>query len=238
MESQQPIDVPGQFETTGWFTLALRDGVTKPIPASGDLFEWAENPDEHFQSTEIFLRSPYTRDILDGAIAAAMVQPNDGEELIPLFKEIIDECHSPERWMIIEEGSSAGLADTLFMIEIDLLLALIEIRSPMGLPLALRALSDSDDGFHGVALDVIKAIGPAADAVPDLVRYIESDEPPGLSKDHFDYRRRLRCEACETLGTIGSADSMSSLLRVAEGPSAFEVRDAARALVPSKFGAE
>ena len=228
MESQQPIDVPGQFETTDWFALAVRDGVTNPIPASGDLFEWADNPDDYFQTTEHFLRSPYTRDILDGAIAAAMVQPNDGEELIPLFTEIIDDCHNPERWKIIEEGSSAGLADTLLRIEIDLLLALKEIRSPMGLPLALRPLSDSEDGVQGFALDVIKAIIPAAvDAIPDLVRYIESDEPAGLPKDHFDYRRSLRCDACEVLGAIGSPEAIASLSQVIEGELPVDVREAA-----------
>ena len=227
MESQ-PIKVPGQFETTDWFTLAVRDGVTNPIPATGDLFEWAGNPDEYFQSTEIFLRSPYTRDILDGAIAAAMLGSHDGEELILLFEGIIDDCHDSQRWKIIEPVEGCTLESTLFMIEIDLLLALKEIRSPMGLPLALRALSDSEDGLHTFAIDVIKNVGPnATDAIPDLVRYIESEEPAGLPKDHFDYRRSLRCDACEVLGAIGTPEAVSSLRKVIEGPLPLEVREAA-----------
>ena len=229
MESQQPIDVPGQFETTEWFALAVRDGVTNPIPASGDLFEWAENPDEYCQTTEHFLRSPYTRDILDGAIAAAMVQPNDGEELIPLFTEIIDDCHNPERWKIIEPVEGCPFDSMLFMIEFYILIALKRIRSPLGLSLALRALSDTEDGFHGVALDVIKAIVPAAvDAIPDLVRYIKSDEPAGLPKDHFDYRRSLRCDACEVLRVIGSPEAIASLGQVIDGKLPLDVREAAR----------
>lgn len=231
----QPIDVPGQFETTAWFPLAVVSNIEDPIPARGDLARWAENPDEHFQTTEHFLRSPFSRDILDGAVAAGMLGAHDGEKLIPLFGEIIDDCHDTEKWKIIEDGMTAGLSDTLFMIEFDLLLAMKQIGSPLGLPLALRALGDSEDGFHGVALDVIKAIGPAADAVPDLVRYIEANEPSGLSKDHFEYRRTLRYEACESLGTIGSADAMSSLLRVAEGPSPPDVRENASRTIDRSF---
>lgn len=237
MKLQQPPDVPGQFETTGWFTLAARGDIADPIPApaSGDLSEWSD-PDEHFQRTEHFLRSPFSRDILDGAIAAGMLSSHDGEELIPLFEELVDDCHNAEGWKIIEDGTSAGLSDTLFMIEFDLLLALKEIRSPLGLSLALRALSDTEDGFHGVALDVINAIGPrATEAVPTLLKYIESDEPAGLSKDHFDYRRSLRCDACVVLGEINSPEAVSSLWKVIERNLPVDVREAARKAIDDLF---
>ena len=155
-----------------------------------------------------------------------MLRSHGGDKLIRLFDEIIADCHVPERWTVIEPVEGCTFESTLFMIEFDLLLALKEIGLPLGLPLALRALSDSDDGLHGVAIDAIKAIGPSAtEAVPDLLKYIETNEPAGLSEDHFDYRRSLRRDACGGLAAIGSAKELSKL---AKGKLPFDVREAAQ----------
>jgi len=226
--SNQKTNVPGQFAGSSMMVLAVRGSLhPMPEPATEDLTELLEDQDEYRQRISNALQSPYTRDILDGAIAAAMLGP-EGKIFIPLFEEIIDDCHRGKNWHVIEPVDGVTLQSTLFMIEVNLLIAIKEIGSSLGLPLARRALSDQDDSLHTFALDAIKAIGPkATEAVPDLLSYIQADEPIGLSNDHFEYRRSLRREACVALGAIGSMEAISSLRIVTQSDVPKCVRDSA-----------
>jgi HEAT repeat protein len=223
------ILVPGQFRGSAMMVLAVRGRLSDPMPppVTGNLTEMLEDQAEYLRRAKAALKSPYTRDILDGAVAASMLGP-DGEDLIELFADILADCHDIDIWTVIEPVEGVTLESTLFMIEVDLLIAMKEIGSPLGLPLARRALSDHDDGLHTFALDAIKSIGPAAtDAVPDLLKYIQTAEPTGLPSDHFEFRRSLRRDACETLGMIGSPEALSSLRSVAHENVPTDIRDAA-----------
>jgi len=229
MSSQNTnINVPGQFAGSSMMVLATRGSMNPmPEPASEDLTELLEDQDEYQRRISNALQSPYTRDILDGAIAASMLG-SDGENLIPLFGEIIDDCHQEKIWQILEPVDGVTLQSTLFMIEVNLLIAIKEIGSSLGLPLVRRALSDQDDSLHTFALDAIKAIGPnATEAVPDLLHFIQADEPTGLSDDHFEYRRSLRREACVVLGAIGSVEAISSIHILTQSDVPECVRDSA-----------
>jgi HEAT repeat protein len=227
MSEQHRINLPGQFAKSAMMVLAIRGKVTDPLPAPTTADLTGAMNDEYKNCAAAALTSAYTRDILDGATAAMILGP-DAEDLILLFEEIIADCHDIEKWTVLEAVAGVTLESTLFMIEVDLLMAVEEIGSPLGLSLALRALSDQEDGLHVFAIDAIKSIGPAAaEAVPNLLQYIQAFEPTGLSNDHREYRRTLRRNACEALGVIRSPDGLTGLLQVAEGGMPLDVRLAA-----------
>ena len=222
--------IPGQFPGTSLFPLAVRGGLRDPMPApaTDGLRELLEDRPEYIRRVSAALKSDYTRDILDGA-AGAMMLGRDAEVLIPFFEEVIEDCKQEQIWEVIEPDEGCTLASTLCMIRIDLLIALREIGSPQGLPLALQSLSDQDDSYHTFGLDVIEAIGPAAaDAIPHLVEYICLDAPADLTADHHQYRHGLRLDACYALGAIQSMESLVWLWRITASDLSMDVRDAAR----------
>ena len=227
---RKPVAIPGQFPGTRLLLLAVRGGIRDPMPepASGDLTTVLEDRAEYSQHVAAALRSDYTWDVLDGAAGAAMLG-NDGDGLVPLFGQIMDDCQRVDNWHVIERVEGVSLQSTLCMIRVDLLIALREMGSPRGLPLAVEALSDRDDAYHTFAIDLIKAIGPAAtDAVPNLVQYICAAEKSGQPADHHQYRRGLRRDACEALGAVGSREALAELRRIDASKLPTEVRDAAR----------
>ena len=226
----ESCDIPGQFPGTSLLLLAVRGGLRDPMPAPAScaLTVMLEDRDEFIRRVAAALWSDYTRDILDGASAAAMLGTY-GEVLIPVFEKIVEDCKQEHIWDVIEPLQGCTLESTLCVIRIDILIAIKAISALHGLPLALQALADEDYCYHTFAIDVIKAIGPAAtDAVPNLVGYIYSNEPAGLPVDHHQYRRDLRHEACEALGAIGSVEAFAGLQRiVADSIVPVDVRDAA-----------
>lgn len=200
------VSVPGQFDGSSIMVLAVRGGIgnVMPIPATGDLTKCA-NTAEYRRRVAAALTSAYTRDILDGAIAAGL--PGlDGDELVPLFGDIIDTCHAPEEWTVIEPVAHVTLESTLLVIEIDLLRAVARIGSAKGMPVARRALSDPETALHPFAIDALRSIGPeASDAVPDLRQYVQRQLSEDLPTDEKNYCHRLKRSAARAIQEIEAA---------------------------------